>query len=48
MLGVDPNILGDCMVDVAAGASLDLLASKLNPLKPPDGAAVALLSEAED
>ncbi len=48
MLGADPNILGDCMVDVVAGASLGLLASKLNPLKPPDGSAVELLFGAED
>ena len=48
VLGVDPKILGDCAVDVVAGGSLGLLAPKLNPLKPLDGAAVGVSPGAED
>lgn len=48
VLGVDPKILGDCTVDVVAEASLGLLASKSNPLKPLEGAAVELLPGADD
>ena len=48
MLGVDPKTLGDCAVDVVAGASLGLLTPILNPLKPLDGAAVELLPGADD
>lgn len=44
---MDAKILGDCAVDVVAGASLGLLAPKLSPLKPLDGAAVELLPGAE-
>lgn len=47
MLGVDPKILGDCAVDVVAGASLGLLAPELNPLKPLE-AASELLPGADD
>lgn len=48
VLGIDPNILGDCAVDVVTGASLGLLAPKSNPLKPLDGAIVELLPGTED
>lgn len=45
---MDPKILGDCAVDVVAGASLGFLAIESNPPKPLDGAAVELLLGAED
>lgn len=45
---VDPKILGDCAVEVVAGASLGLLVSVLNILKPLDGAAVGGFPGAED
>lgn len=48
MPDVDPKILGDCAVEVVAGASLGLLVSVLNLLKPLDGAAVDGLVGAED
>ena len=48
MPGVDPKILGDCAVEVVAGASLGLLAPKSNPLKPLDGGPVDVLPGADD
>ena len=48
MLGADPEILGDCALEVVAGASLGLLDAKSNPLKPVDGAAVGVSPGAED
>ena len=48
LLGVEPKILGDCAVEVVAGASLGLLAPKLNPPNSLDGAAVGVLPRADD
>ncbi len=47
-LGVDPKILGDCVVEVVAGASLGLLDPKSIPVKLLDGAAVDVLPGADD
>ena len=47
-LVVDPKILGDCAIEVVAGASLGLLAPRSNPPKLLDGAAADVLSGAED
>ena len=48
MAGVDPKILGDCVVEVVVGASLGLLLSKLNPPKLLDGAAADVVPGAAD